>query len=358
MHPSIQRQAPPFNPLSRLPQELAQKMEAWGEPSFRGRQWFEWLWRHGVSDYQAISVWPARLRKAMAEQFPFSRVGVVTQQTASDGTTKWLLALADGERVEAVYLPHRWGDAVCISTQVGCNMGCRFCASGLVKRIRNLDAGEMMEQVRVAHAWAQGHGRRLARVDLMGIGEPLDNLDQVERFFDLVHEPLGFGISYRHLTVSTSGLVPAIYRLAEGGRPVTLAISLHAPDDGLRTRLMPVNRAYPLAELLAAARHYAMRTGRRVTFEYAMLQGVNDSVEQARRLVHLLRDFPCHVNLIPWNPVPEHPFHPSSRRQVEAFLEVVQSAGISCTIRREMGQTIEAACGQLRRRGEEAWTSP
>lgn len=358
MHPSILRRPTSFNPLSRLPDELAQKMEEWGEPPFRGRQWFEWLWRHGVSDYQAISVWPARLREALAERLPFSRVAVVTQQTAANGTTKWLLALPDGERVEAVYLPHRWGDAVCISTQVGCNMGCRFCASGLVKRIRNLDAGEMMEQVRVAHAWAKAHERRLARVDLMGIGEPLDNLDEVERFFDLVHEPLGFGISYRHLTVSTSGLVPAIYRLAEGGRPVTLAISLHAPDDALRTRLMPVNRAYPLAELLAAARHYAERTGRRVTFEYAMLQGVNDSVDQARRLVQLLRNFPCHVNLIPWNPVPEHPFQPSARRQVEAFSEVVQAAGISCTIRREMGQTIEAACGQLRRRGEEAWTSP
>ncbi|MCL6562137.1 MAG: 23S rRNA (adenine(2503)-C(2))-methyltransferase RlmN [Firmicutes bacterium] len=358
MHPATLPQASSFNPLSRLPEELAQKMEEAGEPSFRGRQWFEWLWRHGVLDYRAISVWPARLREAMAERFPFSRVAVVTQQTATDGTTKWLLRLADGERVEAVYLPHRWGDAVCISTQVGCNMGCRFCASGLVKRIRNLDAGEMMEQVRVAHAWAERQGRRLTRVDLMGIGEPLDNLDQVERFFDLVHEPLGFGISYRHLTVSTSGLVPAIYRLAEGARPVTLAISLHAPDDALRTRLMPVNRAYPLAQLLAAARHYAERTGRRVTFEYAMLEGVNDSLDQARRLVRLLGHFPCHVNLIPWNPVPEHPFRPSSRRQVEAFLEVVQAAGISCTIRREMGQTIEAACGQLRRRGEEAWTSP
>ncbi|MBX5466296.1 MAG: 23S rRNA (adenine(2503)-C(2))-methyltransferase RlmN [Firmicutes bacterium] len=333
-------------------------MVGWGEPSWRGRQWFEWLWRHGVDDYDAITVWPKSLRQAMAARAPFQRGRVFAAQMARDGTVKWLLEWPDGERVETVYLPHPWGDAVCISTQVGCNMGCRFCASGLVRRVRNLTAGEMLEQVRVAWEWAARHGRRLGRIDLMGIGEPLDNWAEVERWLELVHRPEGFGFSYRHITLSTAGVVPAIDRLAERGWPLTLAISLHAPDDALRTRLMPLNRAYPLAELLPAAARFAHRTGRRVTFEYALLAGVNDAPEQAVALAQRLRGIPCHVNLIPWNPVPEHPFRPTPPERVRAFQERVQAYGISCTIRKEMGQAIEAACGQLRRRAKEAQPSP
>lgn len=345
------------DPCSWLPEEWEATLARLGEPRYRGRQAFQWLWQKYAPDYGAITVWPKALRDRMADRYPFHRLTIEREQNSADGTRKLLLRLQDGQRVEAVVLPHPYGVSVCVSSQVGCNLGCKFCASGLLRRTRDLSAGEILDQVRAADEAAREHGRTISRVDLMGIGEPLDNYPEVMRFIRLVHSPLGMNLSYRHITLSTSGLVPAIWRLADEGLPITLAISLHAPNDALRSRLMPINRAYPLAQLLAAARAFQAKTGRRVTFEYALLNDVNDHPEDARELAGLLGGLSAHVNLIPWNPVPEEPFQPSPLARVRMFRDIVQQHAISCTIRKELGQEIDAACGQLRR-SEEATHRP
>ncbi len=342
-------------PLSWLPETWAERLSQMGAPAYRGRQAFEWIWRHDARTYDDIGVWPKGLRQRMAERYPLRRVSEIRVRRGSDGTTKLLLNLADGERVETVLLPHDYGTSVCVSSQVGCNMGCTFCASGLLGRVRNLTAGEIMDQVAAASATHRAAGGgAVHRIDLMGIGEPLDNYDQVVRFCRLAHAALGLNLGYRHITLSTSGVVPAIYRLADERLPITLAVSLHAPNDALRLRLMPINRAYPLARLIPAARYYFEQTGRRVSFEYAMLRDVNDGPATARELVDLLTATPMawHVNLIPWNPVPEQAYEPSPMAEVRSFRDLVQQHGISCTIRRELGQDIDAACGQLRHREE------
>lgn len=336
--------------LSMGSEELSALLAEAGYPRFRGRQLFSAWWREGLQDYEHLTTWPRGLRAYAEEHWPFVRVAVETVQRSRDQTEKVLLSLADGENVETVILPHRYGWSVCVSTQVGCAMGCAFCASGLSGKKRQLSAGEMLDQVAFAHQRLKAQGVVLSRVDLMGIGEPLDNYAATVRFLRLVHEPLGLGLSYRHLTVSTSGVVPKILQLSEEGLPVTLAVSLHAPVDQLRTQLMPVNRAYPLAKLIPACETYWERTRRRITYEYLLIRDVNDGPELARQLVDLVADFPCHVNMIPWNPVPEHPFQPSTPGRVREFQRIVQEAGISCTVRRELGREIEAACGQLRRR--------
>ncbi|NMP22405.1 23S rRNA (adenine(2503)-C(2))-methyltransferase RlmN [Sulfobacillus sp. DSM 109850] len=335
------------------PKELAALLESEGAPRFRGAQLFEWLWRHHADHYRNISVWPEKLRQHMAERYPLTRLTRVESQVAHDGTTKLLLRMADGQRVETVLLPHRYGYSVCVSSQVGCAMGCKFCASGLKGRVRQLTAGEMADQVAFGNQVLSERGAKISRIDVMGIGEPLDNFDNLMRFLEIVHDPAGFNLSYRHITVSTSGLVPAMKKLADSGLPVTLAVSLHAPNDALRLQLMPVNRAYPLAKLIPMCRYFVETTGRRVTFEYLLLDHVNDGEAEAHQLGELVRGFPSHVNLIPWNPVDEHPFQPSPKERVRRFQSIVQEYGISCTIRRELGQEIDAACGQLRLREEE-----
>ncbi len=328
-------------------------MEREGQPRFRGAQLFEWLWRHGIGSYEEIPVWPKPLRQRMAQEYPFHRLRLVESQRAHDGTTKLLLEMADKQRVETVLLPHRFGYSVCISSQVGCAMGCKFCASGLKGRVRQLSAGEMADQVSFGNHVLAERQARVSRVDVMGIGEPLDNLEALMQFLELAHHSQGMNLSYRHITVSTSGLVPAIKHLADSGKPVTLAVSLHAPNDALRLSLMPVNRAYPLDQLIPMSRYYAEKTGRRVTFEYLLLKDVNDGEKEAHELGRLIGGFGAHVNLIPWNPVAEHPFQPSPKAHVRRFQSIVQEYGISCTIRRELGQEIDAACGQLRLREEE-----
>ncbi len=339
--------------LSLTEQELGDLLESLGAPRFRGRQLFEWLWRHDAKSYEEIQVWPRELRERLQGSYPISRLSLVQSQVATDGTTKLLLAMKDGQRVETVLLPHRYGYSVCVSSQVGCAMGCKFCASGLKGRVRQLTAGEMADQVAYGNLVLHERSSKISRIDVMGIGEPMDNFANLMRFLELVHAPAGLNLSYRHITVSTSGLVPAMQKLADSGKPVTLAVSLHAPNDALRLKLMPVNRAYPLGQLIPMCRYYAERTGRRVTFEYLLLDGVNDGEEQAHELAQLVRGFPNHVNLIPWNPVDEHPFQPSPKARVRRFQSIVQEYGISCTIRRELGQEIDAACGQLRLREEE-----
>ncbi len=343
----------PLDILALSVPELTEVLGHEGMQPYRARQLFEGLWQQRIANYDDLTVWPQSLRTRMQEKYPLHRVTSSLVQEGHDGTVKILAKLYDGQQVETVVLPHDYGYSVCVSSQVGCNMGCTFCASGLLKRTRNLSAGELLDQLRLANDLIADRGVVISRVDLMGIGEPMDNYDNMVKFMRLAHDPLGFNLSFRHFTVSTSGLVPEMYRLASEGIPVTLAVSLHAADDALRRSLMPIDKAYPLTSLIPACRAYGEQTGRRVSFEYALLAGVNDSDEQAMELVHLLAGFSCHVNLIPWNPVPEHPFTPSSKARVEQFREIVQDHGISCTIRREMGQEIEAACGQLRRHEEE-----
>jgi 23S rRNA (adenine2503-C2)-methyltransferase len=338
--------------LSMGQAELEALVEEAGIPRYRGRQLYQALWKQRIASYDELGVWPKDLRTRAQADWPFDRLQVQTRQRARDGTEKLAVTLQDGELVEMVLLPHRYGWSVCVSTQVGCAMGCHFCASGLLGKTRNLSAGEIADQVALANSLLNERGEKVRRVDLMGIGEPLDNYAGTVGSLRLMHDPDGLGLSYRHLTVSTSGLVPRIEKLADEGMPVTLAVSLHAPNDAVRGQLMPVNRAYPVARLMDALHLYWQKTRRRVTYEYLLIDGVNDGVPLAHELVRLIRRFPCHVNLIPWNPVPEFPYRPSPRGQVELFREVLEQAQISCTVRRELGQEIEAACGQLRRRAE------
>lgn len=339
-----------------------------GEPAFRGRQVFRWMHRRAATSFAEMTDLAQGLRSRLEEAAFIGRLEILCrQEDPQDGTAKYLFGLADGESVEGVLLRHRHGNTACVSTQVGCRMGCLFCASTIGGMVRNLTAGEMCEQVlamfrdlrqgpageeagraigkeadRVVH-------ERVSHVVLMGMGEPLDNYDNVLKFLRLIHDPAGLGISYRNMTLSTCGVVPGIARLAGEGLPITLAVSLHAPNDELRNRLVPSNRRYPLQDLIRACRNYARITGRRVTYEYALIAGVNDQDELARELARLLRGKGAHVNLIPLNPSGRGLRAPDPRR-VESFQGFLARGGINVTVRRSLGGRIEAACGQLRRR--------
>ncbi len=322
-------------------------MAEWGEPAYRARQVWEALQRQERS-YDEMTNLPRDLRRRLAEHFPQAQPRVREERQGADGSRKLLLELADGEGVEAVLLPRPWGYAGCISTQAGCRMGCAFCASTLGGRRRQLTAGEMLAQV-------QALGRltprgELSRVLLMGSGEPLDNLAEVERFLELIHAPGGLEVGRRRTVLSTCGLVPELRRLARRGLPLTLSVSLHAPADDLRAQLMPVAGRYPLAELLDACREWQERTGRMVTMEYVLLEGINDAPSQARDLARLLAGRRHKVNLIPYNRVPERPFRATRGPRREAFARLLAEGGIPVTVRRSLGREVEAACGQLRRR--------
>jgi len=376
--------------MGTLPGELADLVASWQEPGYRGRQLFAALHAQGAVDYADITVLPARLRARLSERAAPPSLALVTRRADPvDGTVKYLFRLGDGQTVETVLMRYRYGYSACVSSQVGCRMGCRFCASTIGGLTRNLLAGEMVQQVAYLnrdladpeHAadptWfpvpadggpgsdedevpRPGEDARQARFDrvgrlvVMGMGEPLENLRAVARFLRVVHEPTGAGIGWRHMTVSTSGLVPAMDELSEMELPITLAVSLHAPNDELRDHLVPVNRRHPLGELLAACRRYWERTGRRLTFEYILIDRVNDLPEHARELGRLLRGLPCHVNLIPMNPVAERKLYPSTLEAQTRFRGLMRGAGIPCTVRRQLGAAIDAACGQLRRHVEQA----
>lgn len=337
--------------LGLLPAELEGLLAGMGEPAYRGRQIFAWLHGRQVTDFAQMTDLPKALRQRLAAAGgPAVPALRRLQVDPVDGTRKYLLELADGQLIETVLMRHRYGLSLCVSTQVGCRMGCRFCASTIGGLVRNLAAGEMAGQLLVANRDLAPRGERVSHVVLMGIGEPLENYEAAVRFIRLAHEPRGAGIGYRHITVSTSGLVPGIRRLAREGLPVTLAVSLHAPNDDIRSYLMPVNRRWPIAEVLDACREYVELTGRRVTFEYVLLEDVNDRPEHARELAERVGGLLCHVNLIPWNPVSERPFRAPGPERVRAFYEELASRGVPVTVRRELGQRIDAACGQLRRR--------
>ncbi len=323
--------------LSMTPDELAERMLELGEPRYRAGQVFEWLHRGAKSGAEMTN-----LPLALREKLDFPLPETAERQISSDGTQKLLWRLRDGETVESVLMSYKTGTTICISTQAGCRQGCAFCASTIGGRVRDLTAGEMLAQV--LHC-----GAPVSHVVLMGIGEPLDNFDSTVRFLRLLNHPRGRNMSLRNVTLSTCGLAPEIEKLAELGLPVTLSISLHAPDNALRDRLMPVNKKYPLERLMHSAEIYFDKTCRRVSYEYVMIKGMNDSAGQAEKLAGLVKPGRSHVNLIPLNPVSGKGLEPSAPEVVKKFSDILSVRGIEVTVRRRLGGDIDAACGQLRR---------
>nr|WP_325229230.1 23S rRNA (adenine(2503)-C(2))-methyltransferase RlmN [uncultured Oscillibacter sp.] len=327
--------------------ELRDFLQELGEPAFRGKQVFSWLSR-GVTSFDEMSNLPRSLRERLAETCVLSVPTVARKQvSAKDGTIKYLWELADDNCIESVLMRYHHGNTVCISSQVGCRMGCAFCASTIAGKVRDLTPGELLDQVVFT---GKNSGAPISNIVLMGIGEPMDNLDAVLKFLEIVNCPDGLNIGMRHISLSTCGILPGIRRLAELGLQLTLSVSLHAPDRETRSRLMPVNRAYDVEELFAACHDYFEKTGRRISFEYAMIDGVNDQDWQADLIAKRLRGMPGHVNLIPLNDVAESPFRPS--RRTAAFQKRLESHGLTATVRRSLGGDIDAACGQLRRKAE------
>jgi 23S rRNA (adenine2503-C2)-methyltransferase len=327
--------------------ELQAFVQELGEPAYRGRQLAHWLYRRGARHFDEMTDLPAAFRAHLAEAAVIGRADLVTAQTSRDGTTKLLLEEPDARRIETVLLPYESRTSVCISSQVGCPVGCVFCATATMGFARNVTAGEMVDQVLAAQEAARAAGReRITHVVVMGMGEPLLNMDALLKAIRLLNDEVG--IAMRHITVSTAGYVPGIRRLAEENLQITLALSLHAPNDTLRAELIPLAKKYPLAETMAAVRDYTERTGRRVTLEYLLLAGVNDSEPLALELAHLVRGMITHVNLIPWNPADSFSaFTAPSAARVRAFRRALERHGLTVTQRVERGQDISAACGQL-----------
>ena len=326
------------------PQELSDWCKAQGMPAFRGKQIFRWI--HQGADFDAMTNLPAAMRAQLKEIAVAQPVSIIDERKSQiDDTVKFLFGLKDGNCVEGVLMHYHHGYTLCISTQVGCRMGCKFCASTLAGKVRDLTPSEMLDQVLFTQL---DSGREISNIVLMGIGEPMDNRKNVLRFLELINHPDGMNIGMRHISLSTCGVVPGIDALAEDNLQLTLSVSLHAPDSATRSRIMPVNNAYDVEELFAACHRYFKKTGRRISFEYAMIDGVNDHDWQADLLAEKIHGMPGHVNLIPLNDVVESEFKPSKR--VVAFQKRLESHGLTATVRRSLGGDIDASCGQLRRK--------
>ena len=333
---------------SMTQQELSQFLKELGEPAFRARQVFTWLHRGAASFDEMTNLSKSLREKLKGQCFITAPVVARKQESRLDGTIKYLWELSDGNCIETVLMQYHHGNTVCISSQVGCRMGCAFCASTIAGKVRDLRPSEMLDQVMFTQL---DSGRTVSNIVLMGIGEPLDNMANVLRFLELVNHPDGMNIGMRHISLSTCGVVPGIDALAEQQLQLTLSVSLHAPDSETRSRIMPVNRAYDVELLFDACHRYFEKTGRRISFEYAMIDGVNDNDWQADLIAKKLRGMPGHVNLIPLNDVVESPYKPS--RRVAAFQKRLESHGITATVRRSLGGDIDASCGQLRRKAME-----
>ena len=330
---------------SMTQEEIIDAVKALGEPSYRGKQIFSWLHR-GARSFEEMNNLSKPLRSALAKEYYITAPQVVRKQISQlDGTIKYLWELSDGNCIETVLMSYHHGNTVCISSQVGCRMGCKFCASTIAGKVRDLRPSEMLDQVLFTQL---DSGREISNIVLMGIGEPLDNRENVLRFLALVNHPEGMNIGMRHISLSTCGVVPGIDALSELGLQLTLSVSLHAPDSETRSRIMPVNKAYDVEELFAACHRYFQKTGRRISFEYAMIDGVNDHDWQADLLAKKIHGMPGHVNLIPLNDVVESEFKPSKR--IAAFQKRLESHGLTATVRRSLGGDIDASCGQLRRK--------
>jgi len=327
-------------------------LEAWlkeqKQPTFRAKQIYNWLYVQRVETFEEMLNIPKDLRNLLEENFAITTLKTLVKQTSSDGTMKFLFELHDGYSIETVLMRHNYGNSVCVTTQVGCRIGCTFCASTLGGLKRNLEAGEIVAQVLCVQRAIDEVDERVSSIVVMGIGEPFDNYDGLMDFLRIVNSDNGLNIGARHITVSTSGIIPKIYNFADEGIQINFAISLHAPNSELRSKLMPINRAYKLPDLMDAVRYYVEKTGRRVTFEYGLFGGENDQVEHAEELSKLLKGVKCHVNLIPVNYVPERNYVRTPKEQIFAFEKVLKQNGINVTIRREQGHDIDAACGQLR----------
>ena len=329
-------------------EEMTAALKAMGQPSFRGKQVFTWLHK-GVTSFDEMTNLPKDLRDKLKSEFTLTVPKVARKQMSKqDGTIKYLWELSDGNCIESVLMRYHHGNTVCISSQVGCRMGCAFCASTVAGKVRDLTPAEMLDQVLFTQL---DSGLEISNIVLMGIGEPMDNLDTVLRFLELVNHPDGMNIGMRHISLSTCGVIPGIRRLADLGLQLTLSVFLHAPDSETRSKIMPVNRAYDVEKLFDACHDYFKKTGRRISFEYAMIDGVNDQDWQADLIAAKLKGMPGHVNLIPLNDVVESPFKPS--RRIAAFQKRLESHGITATVRRSLGGDIDASCGQLRRKAME-----
>ena len=327
-------------------EELQSWMKENGESAFRAKQVISWIYK-GVKEFDEMKNIPVALREKLKENFLISLPTIVeVYESKVDDTKKMLLSLKDNNLIECVIMKYKHGNSICVSTQVGCRMGCKFCASTLGGRIRDLSAGEILSQVMVAQNYI---GERISNIVLMGSGEPLDNFENVTKFLKLVNAEYGLNIGQRHITLSTCGIVPKIKELADLDLSITLAISLHAFSDEKRKVIMPIANKYSISEILDACKYYMDKTGRRITYEYSLVSGVNDGKEDAKSLAKLLKNMSCHVNLIPVNEIKENELKRPSKRTIEAFEEILKSQGIEVTVRREMGTDINAACGQLRR---------
>ena len=325
---------------------LTALMKELGQPAFRAKQIFHWLHQKLVTEFSAMTDQPKALLAKLEEGYTIAAPAIVRRQQSKDGTVKYLFALEDGNCIETVIMRYHYGVTACVSSQVGCRMGCRFCASTQAGRVRNLEAGEIAGQI---YAAQKDIGERISHIVLMGIGEPLDNFDNVMDFLSIISSPDGVNIGMRNISLSTCGIVPMIDKLAEKKLQLTLSISLHAPNDAMRSQMMPVNDAYPVAQLIAACRRYQQTTGRRVSFEYSMVRGVNDSPATAKELAALIRGMGAHVNLIPINPVDGSPYSATDAENVKRFQSLLTDLGVNATVRRRLGSDISAACGQLRR---------
>ena len=332
-------------------EELRTVLAPYAVPRFRADQIVRWIYQRGAVSWDAMTDLPKELRRILAGTFFIARPTVAKRLHSADGATvKLLYAFADGQTAETVLMRHPYGNSVCISSQAGCHMGCAFCASTIHGLTRNLTTGEIAAQVIGIADFLRQEGARVDTIVVMGSGEPLENYDHVMAALRLLHADYTLGLSYRGITLSTSGIVPGMRRLAEEGLPISLSVSLHAPTEELRSRLMPVNRIYSLAEVLRAAQYYAKITKRRVTYEYILIRDVNDGVREAEQLACLLRGQLASVNLIPINPVEERQFHRPEKHAIRRFRRILEERHITVTLRREMGTDIQAACGQLRNR--------
>lgn len=333
--------------VSMLPQEIEAELAAIGEPKYRAKQIFEWLGK-GVRDFDGMSNLPKALREKLDNAYILYRPKVLSKQVSKiDGTIKYLWELRDGNAVETVVMSYRHGNTVCVSSQVGCRQGCAFCASTIGGLVRCLEPSEILDEVLFSQI---DSGKQISNIVLMGIGEPLDNFDNVMRFLEIVNHPQGMNIGMRHISLSTCGITERFDDLAARDMQITLSVSLHAPDDETRSKIMPANRGRGVEQLMDCCRRYYDKTGRRISFEYAMIDGVNDTEYHARLLAKRARGVCAHVNLIPLNHVEERQFRPSTSGHMKAFIKILEDEGVNVTVRRKLGGDVDASCGQLRRK--------
>lgn len=335
--------------------KLEKQMELEGQKKYRATQLFKWIYEKKAKTFDEMSDVSKSFREVLSAKYSLQKPKIFKKQVSSDGTIKLLLELEDGNKVETVLMRYNYGDVACVTSEVGCNMGCAFCASGLLKKKRVLESYELVGQVLVLNDLLdeEGNGERITHVVVMGTGEPFDNYDNVLDFVRIINHPHSLAIGARHITVSTCGIPEKIKQYAHEGLQINLAISLHAPNDEIRNKIMPISLKYPMAELMDAVKYYEKEADRRVTFEYILLGGLNDSLENAKELARLIKGTKAYVNLIPYNPIKELKYIRSSNETIHSFMNMLLSCGVNATIRKEFGTDIDAACGQLRAKNEQ-----